>query len=438
MKRVSGPLLSCAALWLLSMTAFHARADLIHLKNGGQVRGKIERKLGSTTGETIRIETLTGGVVEVARPEVEFISWRSFEQEEFETLSKSTPQTPDELWKLAEWCRLHHLSRERRKTLQRIVTLDAENERAHRALGNSLHEGEWVTRDELMESQGYVKHKGRYITPQELELLVTTEAEREADRHWHVQVRLWHGWFTGSDPKRRAQGYRELSEIRDPQAVPALGRFLGSANMTPLRLLYVQILSRIPGQRPIVPLATLSLTDPKQSVRTAALGAIPADQHAPAREFYAGELRNGLNVIVRRAAEALETIGNEDVVPNLIDALVTTHRYKVRLRGSTSPTYSFGTDGSFGMGTAQSVLPPEIEMQLRTGQLPNGVIINDPLGASQDTRTTVVTVYREHRNAEVLATLEKLTGKNWGYSQRTWHAWWAASKDGTLPPVALQ
>jgi hypothetical protein len=41
-----------------------------------------------------------------------------------------------------------------------------------------------------------------------------------------------------------------------------------------------------------------------------------------------------------------------------------------------------------------------------------------------------VIVNRDEQNREVLATLQKITGQNFGYNERTWALWHAAQKNG--------
>jgi len=144
------------------------------------------------------------------------------------------------------------------------------------------------------------------------------------------------------------------------------------------------------------------------------------------------ELQNASNDIVRRAAAALEVVGNQKSIPALIEALVTKHRYKVRV-ADTSSTYAFSTDGSYiGSGTP-TYLPPDIEVMLRTGQLPYGVSVYVP---EHPIPTRVVTVSREQQNSEVLAALRKITEQDFGYDVRSWRLWWASKKLNTSPDSA--
>ena len=41
-----------------------------------------------------------------------------------------------------------------------------------------LYQGQWMTRDEAMREQGYIKYKGKYLTQQEIDLREKTSAQR--------------------------------------------------------------------------------------------------------------------------------------------------------------------------------------------------------------------------------------------------------------------
>ena len=83
----------------------------------------------------------------------------------------------------------------------------------------------------------------------------------------------------------------------------------------------------------------------------------------------------------------------------------------------------FTTDGNFANNFTP--LPPEIAAAVRTGNM-NPPIIT-PSEDTRPKRTAIVRV--EHYNSEVLAALESLTEKNFGYNRRDWNLWWAAEKN---------
>lgn len=398
------------------------RSDLIKLENGGEIRGTVESKTGTAGDETVRIETLEGGVVVVKRANLQFVTRRPLEVEQYEVRAKTIPDTVEAHWKLAEWCGRHGLSSQRHSELRRIIELEPDHKQARRGLGHVQYKGEWMTRDEAARARGLVKYKGRYITPQERDILQKSEAEREAEHQWYGRVRLWHNWLTGSSDKRRTKGLHKLQQIRDPNAVPALKNFLAESSHGRVRRLYVGILTRMDGYEPVPPLVAASLHDSDADIRFAARDGISPEQSAVARRLYVKALRDDSNQVVRRAALGLKQVGNEDAVPALIAALNTTHRYRVRV---PQPSVSVGTDGAFG--GSGSLIPPRIEGLLRTGQL-NGVIVLP--NRSQARATKVVTVRYEHQNGEVLSALRKLTGRNFGYNERTWRLWWNSQNGG--------
>ncbi len=419
---------------LLVSVASQIHADLIKLKNGGEVRGQIKSQTGSKTDGQITMITLSGAEVVVDRKDTEFVTRRKVAIEKYETRRKLTPDTADANWKLAEWCRENRLRRQRVALLERVIELDPNHEKAHRALGHSLRNGKWMSRDDEMRAQGYVKYKGRYITPQELELLKKSATDREAEQKWYKKIRVWHSWLAGRSEKRRNTALKELQSITDAHAIRGLGKFLASDKNKQIRKMYVDILINITGDDSIESLILASLSDPTLSIREAALAGIPEDKWEKAATVYTSYLSNEFNLVVRRAAKALGEIGTKDAVPQLIDALVTTHRYKITVRGSGQTQYSFSTDGQFGNFQSGSTLPPDIELGLRTGQFPYGVIVLNPRPTAAENQRRTITIRREQKNREVVAALEKLTGKNLGYNERTWKLWWASEKstDGTI------
>ncbi len=423
------------AVLVVAGSSSSAYADLIKLKNGGEIRGKIIRKPDNGNSGAVTLETLTGAVVVVEPEDIQFVTRRSLKVEEYETRAKLTPRTASAHWELAEWCRQNGLSKQREQQLRAVLELDPEHERAHHGLKHAKHGGKWMTRDELMTSQGYVKHKGRYVTTQELELIEKTQAELDAEKQWYKKVRLWYGWLTGRRPERRDLGLAELQKIDDPDAVPALMRLMQDNSNKQIRELYVGILSRMQGDKPVEALVTQSLHDADHEIRYAALNAISPDQYQSAGPLYVRALKDDLNRVVRRAAAALERVGEESMIPDLVEALVTTHRYRVEVP-DTKGTLSFRTDGSFAGGQGQGTLPPNIEAMLLSGQLPNGVIVNQVQPPTYKKMKVVVIKY-DHRNAETLSALRKLTGENFGYDERTWRLWWIAKKNGAGKVPAL-
>jgi len=420
-----------------------APADVVRMTGGGEVHGALEKAAdsdASANGQAadvvdadVAIVTLSGARVVIRKPNVAEIERRPLAVETYERRARTVPDDVDARWELAEWCRTRGLKTQREEQLERILELDPDHEKAHYGLGHSRLNGQWTSRDELLRERGFVQYKGRYVSAQEMELLRQADAARDAELEWFKKVRLWHTWLNARDAERSRQGLAELTNIHDPNAIPALANFLKGDRHENVRQLYVRILTKLPGATPVPALVEASLYDTSREIRALALEAITPDRRQAARSLYVRELRNPANEIVVRAASALKDVGDAGTVLSLIDALITTHRYQVRVTDRSS-TYSFGTDGSFGNPYAAN-LPPEIAAGLRAGQYPNGVIIDNSNQLPPPTR--LVTVQRQQQNPEVLAALEHLTGQSLGYDENAWRLWWSAQKSGTVKPTPV-
>lgn len=431
-------LLLLAGTITLIGTGTVARGDVLLLKQGGELRGELlpasvsakgpaSTKARKVDDANVTIRTLNGAVVTVARDTVESQIRRRPLLEEYETIRRNTADTVDAQWQLAEWCRSKALSRERAVHLQRVVGLDPEHVAAHRALGHTKHEGSWTTTEALMTSRGYVKHKGKYVLPQELELIQADERENESEKAWFKRIKMWSGWLDSDRGERQAEAAQELSAIRDGDAVPALARTFRDDPNEQKRLLYVEVMTRIEGTKPLKPLLEQSLKDESQLVRTAAVRGVRETDVDAAVPIYIRALRNEANVMVNRAATALSQMGDDTVIPALIEALVTRHRYRVMV---PDQTMSVTSDGSMANPNAVAI-PPDVAGMLATGQLPYGVQVqtNGP-----PVRMKRVTVQKDEQNPSVLTALNLLTGENFGYDEQAWRNWQKAKTSGTLKP----
>lgn len=419
----------------LSLLARESRADYITLRTGGEIRGELlsesnrpDRKSRAAVesgprGEIVSIRTLTGAMVAVGKDDVESIVRRRMVVEEYESLRRAAPNTIEAQWQLAEWCRQKSLVKEREGHLRAVVALDPDNVAAHRGLGHIKdRQGHWATQDEVMTSRGYVKHKGKYVLPQELELIQQDEKVSEAEKGWFKRVRMLHGWLDSERSDRQAEAMTQLKAIQDPDAVPALSRYFKAVPVEDQRMLYVEILSRISGDKPVPALVLQSLWDESRAIRDAAIGGLLRKDVAKALPYYLRALKNGLNLIVNRAGDALAQLGNDAVIPQLINALVTRHVY-TELVPDAAPGIT--TNGGL-VPAGQPVLPPNIELLLATGQLPQGVRVDYP---ATPVRMKEITYEKDERNASVLGALSLLTGQDFGYDESTWRKWFNAQKN---------
>ena len=415
-------------------------ADVVVLRDGGELRGEfLDNQFAHKTAD-LKMRTVTGAIVTVPRSEIASLTRRRLVYEQYEVRRRNAADTFEGQWELAEWCRANDLRDRRQTHLRRILDFQPDHVEARRVLGYKLVEGRWLTQDEIMTARGYVKYKGRYMLPQELELLVQEQKETEAEKGWYRKVRLWYGWVNDARPERQNEGLSNLRAIRDPNAVPALYRTLAGDKNENARLLYVAVLTNINDDRVLGPLVTQSLQDESTDVRHAAVQGVAKVGSEKALPVYVQALRNDANVIVNRAGYALGEVTRKqdwpNVLPQLMGALVTTHRYKVRVM-DRNQGISMRTDGAL-IPNGLLPIPPDIAVMLATGQLPDGIQIQEVQPPGIVPATKLVTVHKEHQNAGVLAALTKLTGEDFGHNVVNWRAWWSTDAQQRAPQAAAR
>ena len=407
--------------------ASSVRADLVRLKNGGELRGSLVKGNDKTRDPEVTIIALSGATITVPRTEVESVQMRSAVIEEYVTRSREIPHTVEAHQELADWCISRQLKAQRVEQLELLLELEPDNEAIQRSLGHVRYEGHWMTRDESMAKKGYVLHNGKYVTHLEVELLEKTEAERAAEQVWFPKVKLWTGWISGRDPRRVTEGLAQLRAIQDPDAISALWNYLGQQANPDYRQLFVEVAGQLKGPKPVKRLSQRLLAEDQEAIFLSALNTIDVDQKEGVLKYCLPGLKDSSNDVVQRAAIVVGKFGDERVVPNLIDALITTHRYKIQVPDTSNDISvgiaSNGTPTLLPSGST-GLNPSNAEMLSRLGQLPYGYRVND----SGPRRMRTVMVKQDIRNTRVLESLRSLSHEDFGYDQRDWQRWWAVKQ----------
>ena len=287
------------------------QADVIRLKNSGQLRGQVTFE-PTETEAVYRITLLSGAELEIEADQVTEFEKRPIKVEQYENLARHVADTLEAHWKLSEWCREELLEEQRAVHLERVLDFDPKHQKAHYGLGHTLQGGEWLTKEEYEESrrqEGYVKFNDKWVRAEQLESLQTKDSRNKAELEWFRKVRLWLTWATSSS-KRQADGRANLRSIRDPDSIPALIQFLGKSEQADTRQLFIELIGRMGGERPVPALTTLGLRDDVRQLRDQAFDAIPKDQFEIAQELLIQELLDKNNVIVCRAGAAQRSAGN--------------------------------------------------------------------------------------------------------------------------------
>jgi hypothetical protein len=226
-------------------------------------------------------------------------------------------------------------------------------------------------------------------------------AEEEA---WMPKIRSLVSRLMGASPAQSRSAQAELLKIEDPDALPALTRYLATNRLESVRLLFVMIARGIRGSKPVYYLVAVSLYDPSPQVREEARKAIGSERADFARPLYIQALKTRDQTLATLAAKGIAQIGdpNGDSIPYLIDAMVFRSAQPVELAPErvfllTCPSCAESRAVAL---TFHVVLKPAS---------------NEPLPVKD-------------RNLAVMDTLSKLTDKQLGYNRAEWRSWWALEK----------
>jgi hypothetical protein len=262
---------------------------------------------------------------------------------------------------------------------------------------------------------------------------------------WMTKVRSLVSRLTSGNRAQVQQARNELLKIDDPDALPALTRYLQQNPDEELRRIYVAILRDLPGSNAVYYLVSQSLFDSSSQIREAARNAIGAERADNARTLYIFALKFPDPSLATRAALAIQEIGdpNGDAIPYLIEALVHEGKRAVIL---PKTEWGFADDWQALFITAKIHIISEHggpmglydNPPIRVGPIP---VMKNPPPAIQPApappsilvpfNAPVVSILHEKDgNQTVLEALLKVTNlqPGFGYNRDNWRSWWANEK----------
>ncbi|MBN1590056.1 MAG: HEAT repeat domain-containing protein [Pirellulales bacterium] len=360
MLRPFGYILAVSWVLLCLLGCLSAHGEVFELRAGGRVVGRL-LNADESPRQTYQIETLSGGQITLAADQVVKRTALSPREAEYEKHRADAPDTIDGHWRLAEWCRENYLSAQRRVHLHRILQLDPDHKRARAALGYSRIDGQWKTLKEARESRGLLWYKGRYRTPQEIEVIERQQKRKQAKNKWYGLLNRYTGWLEG---EKYEQGRQAIAAINDPAAVAALDRSLVKERRRAVKAIYIEALARIDTSEAITSLRICAIEDNDEEVRLLCLDHLKKEKRPDTVAYFVRMLKDKDNVIINRAAVALAYMKDKSAIRPLIDALVTQHKRKVTVGKSGGVGAAFGSGGTgLGVGTSTRTFTATVENQ---------------------------------------------------------------------------
>jgi len=396
MRRFSLALLTAMA----TLGPLAARGEIFVLVGGGRVEGDwLNAKEVPRTQYVIK--TRAGGTVTLARRQVDRVIHQNALQLEYEQVRSRYPDTAEGQWALAEWCREHHLPAARKHHMERVLELDPENVAARRGLGYLKVKGVWMTREDRMTKRGFIRYKGRWRLPLDVEILERRRKEELAVKGWIGKLKRLR---EALDSETASEAADTIRAIRDPFAQQAIRRQLEREPDQRVQRLYLETLANIATPAALKTLVDVSLHGTSEEIRLTAVELLAKQKEPEVTQMYIAALRDKQNEVVNRAAIGLASLEDPASLRPLIDALETKHKYRY-VEGQPGMINS-----TFGKSSSSA----------------GGFSGGGGGGLSVGGGPKIVT--RRMKNPAVLDALVNLTGVNFDYDVKRWKYWLASQK----------
>jgi len=393
-------------LALLLFAAAAARADEVELTSGTVIEGKVQ-----DLGDSIKIVKSNGSAT-YPKSMVRKITPKKTAEEIYEEKARELQAGDlDGHLKLGRWCAEKKLQKEAVAEFRKVIALNPDHEEARAGAGYQKLNGKWMTEDEANEAKGLVKHKGRWMTPEQRDLDVALEEQKELDKALQIEVARQVSNLKSSDEKKRADAISALEKIDDKLKTKAFIAAIPSPHRETRKFLYEE-LGRMKEAAALRPLVRRSLWDEDESLRPVAFRAVQDIGHADSALLFIPFLAEESISARIRCVDAMALFKDQRVVPPLLQAL----------DNNMDLTRSWEKEGETMTAlTGRTVIIPGGG----TITLPRVVKIKaaDPL--DKDLRNKL-----QHEKQAILGTLNSLTGQNFGDDLAKWRAWMERKKAG--------
>jgi len=407
-----------------------ARADVITLRGGGQVQGKVVPD--PQDKDKVQVWLLQGRKpLSLPKTRIVEVIPKVSPLDEYFVKLKKTAETAQAQYDFGTWCEQNKLTDLARLHYEAALAIDKSFEPAHRKLGHIYHDGYWLTRDELSARQGLVKYKGRWVSAEEKAKRDLEDKALAEQAAWVRRIKILRQAIVNGPTDRRREAEAQLMAIREAEAVLPLMRVLGNDEPAQ-RILLAQVLSAIPAREATVALVKQVLAEPLSSVRTVVYDKLKDRDDPSVVPRLVKALASSDIMVINRAAWALGNLGAVQAVPKLITVLVTTEDQIVMVQPGNGNTGAVGGTGGAPLHVNNSnialLTPPAVSQGAVAYGAMSAPIYALPPGGGLDVGAQIrqpeprVATFT-YRNVEVLAALQKMTNQDFGYDMQSWRNW---------------
>jgi hypothetical protein len=344
--------------WFVSSSVFLAlvlfclcaRAEVFLLKSGGRIEGE-HLNPDREPAEPYQLRTMHGVRLDLAPTQVERMIVKSDVQTQYEHLLPKVPNSAEGHWQMAQWCKEAGLTAERKRHLAEVIARESDHAEARAALGYSKFGSRWMTQDEFMRGQGYVRSKGAWRLQQEVDLDAIARDRELKEKAYRRDIKRWFEQLGG---RLGDEALENLKTLRDPLAAPAISEILAdSSNPRDMREFCLDMLAKLPPGLANATLIKLAMEDPDANIRDRCLDELHRIGAADAVAKFQQDLKSKDNKRVNRAGWCLQRMSEREATLSLIDALVTKHEFIINPDGGSGgggTPINFNAGGGPGQG----------------------------------------------------------------------------------------
>lgn len=437
------------SLAVLAGTCCASRADVIVLRGGGEIEGKVISDANKP--DTVQVLLLKGrNPITFHKKQILQVIPKPSPLDDYLVKRDKVAPTAQAEYGLGVWCEQNKLDDLARVHFEASLGYDKSFGPAHKKLGHVQRGDRWLTFDELRKVQGLVKYHGQWITQEERAKREESAKLSAAQSEWVRRIRVLRQSLGSSNASASREAESQLMRIQEAEAVKPLLKALGDDEPS-IRVLLAHVLGNIPGKESARALVSMILAEVQSDVRNTILEQMKQRDDLGIVPQLVKALRSEDIRIINRAAWALGNLGVIAAVPSLISALVTTEERIVLVNeAQNTPTISGVYPGPALMALNQNwaayltgpVVGPGVAAYGATSvpyygspaPLYGGGFMAAGGGGSSRGLTPKVATFT-YRNTEVLAALRRLTGQDFGYDISAWRRWMKLSFNPHPNPV---
>jgi HEAT repeat protein len=394
---------------ILALLLFAAApwADEVELTSGTIVEGKV-----LDLGDSIKIVKSNGSAV-YPKSMVRKITPKKTVEELYEDTARGLKDEDlDGHLKLARWCLEKKLQKEAAAEFKKVIALNADHEEARTGAGFQKVNGKWLSEDEANEARGLVRHKGRWMTPEQRDLEIALEEQKELDKAIQNEVLRQVGFLKSSDEKKREEAIAALARIDDKHKGKAFIAAIPSPNRETRKFLY-QELGRMKEAAALRPLVRRSLWDEDETLRPVAYRAVQDIGHPDAGLLYIPFLGEESISARIRCVDAMAAFKDLRLVAPLMSAL----------ENNMDLTRQFDKEGEQMTQLAGRTI---VTGDGTTVTLPRSLARVRPIDPlDKNSRAKL-----QQEKSTIIGTLSSITGQNFGDDLGKWRAWLERKKAG--------